>query len=151
MSRSESNLIRKIAVAGSSSGHRVNVNIDVRRRDDGYFSRGGEKTRNLMNVILIHDSGESGPPARATRETDTRPPVEIQFVCSMIYFPSARIYLPGDALRCILRRHPPLSGLSIRRTGRRRLRVSHPSLLIIKMRIIVCGELFREVYISTRN
>ena len=50
-----------------------------------------------MNVILIHDLEKLGLP-RATRETDARPPVEIQFVCSMIYFPSARIYLPSAML-----------------------------------------------------
>jgi hypothetical protein len=52
-----------------------------------------------MNVALIHDLekvGLAGMRARGTRrETDTRPPVEIQFVWPMIYFPSARIYLPA--------------------------------------------------------
>jgi len=85
-----------------------------------------------MNVILIHDLEKLGLP-RATRETDARPPVEIQFVCSMIYFPFARIYLPSDALRCILRRHPLLSGLSIRWTGKKiTFYASHLSVLIIK-------------------
>jgi len=70
-----------------------------------------------MNV-LIHDLKKLGLLC-ATRETDARPSVEIQFVCSMIYFPSARIYLLGDALRCILRRHPLLSELSIRRTSKK--------------------------------
>lgn len=72
-----------------------------------------------------------------------RPPVEIQFVCLMIYFPSARIYLPGDALRCILQRHPSLSGLSICRTGGEDY-ASHPSLLIIKCELSSAGSYFAK-------
>lgn len=107
--------------------------------------------KNLMNVILIHDLEKLGLP-RATRETDARPPVEIQFVCSMIYFPSARIYLPSHALRCILRRHPPLSGLSIRRTGEKiTFYASHPSLLIIKCVVFSAGrDYFAHIHAKLR-
>lgn len=109
-----------------------------------------EKTRNLMNVILIHDLEKLGLP-RATWKTDARPPVEIQFVCSMIYFPSARIYLPGDALRCILRRHPPLSGLSIRPTDEKiTFYASHPSPLIIKCVLFSAGSYLAHIHAKLR-
>lgn len=98
-----------------------------------------------MNVILIHDLEKLGLP-RATRETAAAP-VEIQFVCPMIYFP-LRADLSSERRSPLHFTASSSIKWAIHTLGRREdyvLRASHPSPLIIKC------VLFSTSRVFTRN